>query len=104
MIFHKLLCSPQQREWVRDWLRNTKTGIEINWGIACSRLSDSGECAKSGEDAKVKGARKGVSYGVFISGWCFLNFADPTSRKLEQVNWGIENKTTQKGSFKKANI
>ena len=53
----------------------------------------------------MRGARKGVSYGVFFfSGWCFLNSADPTSRKLEQVNWGIENKTTQKGSFKKANI
>ena len=52
----------------------------------------------------MNGARKGVSYGVFFSGWSFLNSADPTGRKLEQVNWGIENKTTQKGSFEKANI
>ena len=64
-----------------------------------------GNARKSGEDAKVKGARKGVSYGVFFfSGSRFLNSADPTSRNLEQVNWGIENKTKQKGTFKKADI
>ena len=52
----------------------------------------------------MKGAKKGFPTVFFFSGSCFLNSADPTSRKLEQVNWGIENKTTQKGSFKKANI
>ena len=36
-----------------------------------------GNARKSGEDAKVKGARKGVSYGVFFFGLVLSQFRGP---------------------------